>query len=339
MKPRVHIISTGGTIASKTASLTQTTGYGAKANASGEKEGVGLLAADLIAGIPGIEDLVDISAENIYTIPSSAAEPADVLALAKRVNEVLAGEEIDGVVITHGTDTLEETAFFLHLTVKSDKPVVVVGSMLPATVLSADGPLNLYNAVLTAAAPESRGKGVIVCMAGRLLSARDATKLSTFMTDAFRGIEYGALGSVAGGKVLYYYAPARPHTFEAEFDISEVEKLPDVEILYMYQGCPADGLRCAVERGADGIVVAGLGCGAIPPHVRAYYKALDKKPPLVRATRVPSGYLAGHGATPDDEYGTIPAGDFNPQKARILLQLALTKTEDLDELREIFQKY
>ena len=339
MKPHIHIISTGGTIASKTASLTQTTGYGAKANASGEKEGVGLLASDLIAGIPGIEELVDITAENIYTIPSSSVEPSDVLALSKRVNEVLKGEDIDGIVITHGTDTLEETAFFLHLTVKSDKPVVVVGSMLPATVLSADGPLNLYNAILAAASEESRGKGVLVVMAGRILSARDATKLSTFMTDAFRGIEYGALGSVCGGKVLYYYAPVRPHTYSTEFDVSKTDRLPDVEILYMYQGCSEDGLRCAAERGAEGVVIAGLGCGAVPPHVREYYRSLDKKPFMVRATRVPSGYLAGHGATPDNEYGTIPAGDFNPQKARILLQLALTRTRDLEEIRDIFQKY
>ncbi len=339
MKARIHIISTGGTIASKTVSVTQTTGYGAKPNASSEREGVGLLAADLIASVPGIEEIVDISAENIYTVPSSAVEPSNLLALAKRVNEVLASDEIDGVVITHGTDTLEETAFFLHLTVKSKKPVVIVGSMLPASVLSAGGPLNLYNAILAAASPESAGMGVIVSMAGRLLSARDAAKLSTYMTDAFRVMEYGALGSACGGKILYYYAPLRPHTHLSEFDISKVEKLPDVEILYMYQGCPDAGIRSAVERGVDGIVVAGLGCGAIPPHVRGYYKSLDHKPPLVRATRVPSGYLAGHGATPDDEYSTIPAGDFTPHKARILLQLALTKTKDLNEIREIFQKY
>ncbi|MBQ3921639.1 MAG: asparaginase [Firmicutes bacterium] len=338
-RPHIHIIGTGGTIATKAAYATQTTGYGRMSEQKNGATELDLLASDLIAGAPGIDEIAEITAETLYNIPSSAVDPCDVLKLARRVNEVLADEGTDGVVITHGTDTLEETAFFLNLTVKSRKPVVVVGSMIPAAALSADGPLNLYNATKVAADPESAGKGVLVCMLGEILSARDATKTSTFRVDSFKTLEYGTLGHIAGPKVRFYYAPVRPHTYQTEFDVSKIEELPKVEILYTYQGCPEDGIKNAVESGCDGIVVAGLGCGAIPPAVRAYYKELEKKPPLVRASRVPSGYLAAHSATPDDAYGTIPAGDFNPQKSRILLQLALTVTKDLDELRAIFQKY
>lgn len=337
MKPRIHIISTGGTIAAKTNSLTQTTGY--SASTEGKAEGIGLLADDLLQCVPGAEAFADISAENIFVLPSSSMTSESLLTLAKRVNTVLRDPAVDGVVITHGTDTMEETAFFLHMTVKSHKPVVVVGSMLPATVLSADGPLNLYQAISTAAAPESRGKGVLVCMGGRLLSARDVAKTSTFHLDAFQAAEYGELGHVVGDKVRYYYAPVRPHTVETEFQIDALPALPKVAIVCAWQGSDETLLRAAVESGCDGIVCAGLGCGAIPPSMREYYRNLPVKPPLVRGSRVWSGYVAGHGATPDAVYGTIPAGDFSVQKARLLLQLALTVTKDLSQLRSIFQRY
>lgn len=337
MKPHVHVVSTGGTIAAKTASSTQTVGYSA---AAGDRtEGIGLLADDLIRSVPGIENHADISAENIYTIPSSAMTSQSLLKLAKRINQILRDDSVDGVVVTHGTDTLEETAFFLHMVVKSEKPVVVVGSMLPATVLSADGPLNLYSAILTAADPQSRGKGVIVCMCSRLFCARDVSKTSTFRTDAFKTLEYGALGHVVGDMVRYYYAPVRPHTRDTEFDIDAVEELPRVEIVYTYQGCDESLLAAAVNSGCSGIVCAGLGSGAIPPAMREYYRQLEKKPPLVRGSRICSGYVAAHGATPDDVYDTIPAGDFTVNKARLLLQLALLKTTDKEQLREIFKRY
>ncbi len=334
-RPHVFVLATGGTIATRGSSPSETTGYPER---QGKKEGVGLLAEDLIASIPGIEERVRLSAESIFNVSSSSIEEGDLLRLAKRVNALLK-EDVYGIVITHGTDTLEETAFFLHLTVKSDKPVVVVGAMLPATAFSADGPLNLYHAILTAAKPESRGKGVLVCMCGRLLSARDAAKTSTFRMDAFKCMEYGALGHVVGGDVRYYYAPVRPHTASSEFYVEKLDALPRVEIVYTWQGCTKELLKAAVEGGADGIVCAGMGCGAIPPEPREYYRGLSKKPPLVRGTRVFSGYTAAHGATPDDVYGTIPAGDFTVQKARILLQLALTVTKDIKEIRAIFQKY
>ncbi len=337
MKPRIHVISTGGTIASRTISRTKTTGY--SANTEGKAEGVGLLADDLLQCVPGVEKYAEITAENIYTIPSSAMTSESLLALSKRVNAVLREDGVDGVVVTHGTDTMEETAFFLHLTVKSQKPVVIVGSMLPATVLSADGPLNLYNAILAAAAPESRGKGVLVCMCGRLLSARDAAKTSTFRLDAFKTLEYGTLGHVVGGNVRYYYAPTRLHTYQTEFNVEKLAALPRVEILYTYQSCDELLLKAAVESGCDGVVCAGLGSGAIPVKMREYYRQLEVKPPMVRGSRVWSGYVAEHGATPDDVYGTIPAGDFTVQKARVLLQLALTVTKDIGQLREMFQRY
>lgn len=337
MKPHIHIVSTGGTIAAKTASTTQTVGYSAAVG--NRAEGIGLLADDLIRSIPGIEKHADISAENIYTIPSSAMTSQSLLTLAQRINQVLRDNSVDGVVVTHGTDTLEETAFFLHMVVKSEKPVVVVGSMLPATVLSADGPINLYSAIVAAADPQSRGKGVIVCMCSRLFCARDVSKTSTFRTDAFKALEYGALGHVVGDLVRYCYAPSRPHTCDTEFDIDSVGALPRVEIVYAYQGCDETLLAAAVNSGCRGIVCAGLGSGAMPPTMREYYLKLKEKPPLVRGSRVFSGYVAPHGATPDDVYGTIPAGDFTVHKARLLLQLALLKTTDVEQIREIFKRY
>lgn len=328
--PHIHIIATGGTIAAHETSAMQTTGY------SGDNL---LLANELIRSIEGIEAHAEITAENIFSLPSSAMDEAHLLQLARRVNELLADPAVDGLVITHGTDTLEETAFFLYLTAKSPKPVVITGSMLPASAHSADGPGNLINAICTAASRESWGKGVIVCMCNRLLSARDAAKTSTYRLDTFKCLEYGTLGHVVGGDVRFYYAPVRPHGSQSQFDIQALAELPRVEIIMTHENCSEVLLKAAVESGCDGVVAAGMGSGAIPPRMRAYYKALEKKPFLVRASRVYSGYVAAHSATPDLEYDTICAGDFTPIKARLLLQLALTATSDLDEIRSIFQKY
>ena len=328
--PHIHIIATGGTIAAHEKSAMQTTGYSANDL---------LLANELIRSIKGIEAHAEITAENIFSLASSAMDEAHLLQLARRVNEVLADPTVDGLVITHGTDTLEETAFFLYLTVKSSKPVVITGSMLPASAHSADGPGNLINAICTAASREAWEKGVMVCMCNRLLSARDVAKTSTYRLDTFKCLEYGTLGHVIGEDVRFYYAPVRPHGSQSQFDVQALTELPRVEIIMTHENCSELLLKNVVESGCDGIVVAGMGSGAIPPRMREYYKALEKKPFLVRASRVYSGYVAAHSATPDQEYGTICAGDFTPIKARLLLQLALKVTSDLDEIRGIFQKY
>ena len=329
IKPHIAIVSTGGTIVSSGASDTQMTGYSIQ----------GLKVDDLIVAVPSLDKIAKITVHPVCNIPSSCINEAIWGQLCEVVQHLANNTNVDGIVITHGTDTMEETAFFLHMTVKSEKPVVITGSMFPSAVLSADGPVNLYDTVLAAASPQSWGMGVLVCMCGRLFSARDIVKTSTFRLDAFKVMEYGALGNVVGSEVHYYYKPVRPHTVNTEFDLQSIRELPKVEIIYTYQGCSEVLLKAAVESGADGVICAGMGSGAIPPDMRNYYRGLEKKPFLVRGTRAYSGYTARHSATPDDEFHTIPAGDFTVLKARILLQLGLTVTNDYESLKAIFQKY
>lgn len=329
-KPSVYIISTGGTIAAKPVSQTQTTSYSA----------MDFDANDLIDCIPGIRERFSLDAEQVFTVGSSALTDSHLLQLSRRTNELLAREDIDGIVITHGTDTMEETAFFLNLTVHSSKPVVLTGSMRPTTVLSADGPLNLLNAITVAAAPQSMGKGVIVCTNDQILPARDVTKTSTFRVDTFQCLEHGPLGSVFGSEVLYRYAPAAPHTLQSEFNVMDMTSLPRVEIVYTHISCGDFMLRAAMESGCDGIVLAGTGNGSLPPPIRDLCRSRgEDSPAIVRASRVPGGYVGISGVVPDDIHRTIPSCGFSPQKSRILLQLALTKTKDLNALREIFSRY
>ena len=330
MKPRVYVIATGGTIASKPISATEATGYSQLA----------FDAKDLIACLPGIEEQVQLQAQQLFAIDSSDMTDGHLLQLANRINAVLVDDSIDGVVVTHGTDTMEETAFFLNLTVHSHKPVVLTGAMRPTTVLSADGPMNLYNAILAAADPQSRNKGVMVCMNDQLLSGRDVIKTSTHRVDTFQCAEYGPLGTVISGKVRYSYASTRPHTMQSEFDISGLTELPKVEIVYTHISCEDAMLRAAMESGCDGVVLAGTGSGSAPEAIRKLCAARKEgQPVVVRASRVTGGYVCPSGLFDDEACNTVPAGDLPPHKARILLQLALTKTKDLAQLRKMFEKY
>ena len=329
MKPCVYVIATGGTIASKPVSGVQTTGYSE----------LGFDAEALIGCIPGIEEQVELKAQQLFSMDSSDMTDGRLLQLAQRINQVLQDDGVDGVVVTHGTDTMEETAFFLNLTVHSNKPVVLTGAMRPTTVLSADGPMNLYNAILAAADPQSKGKGVMVCMNDQLLSGRDVIKTSTHRVDAFGCAEYGCLGTVVGGKVRYGYAPLRLHTANSEFDVSGLTALPRVEIVYTHISCEDTMLRAAVESGCDGVVIAGTGSGSAPEAIRNFCKTHKGKLPMVRASRVMGGTICPSGLFADEACGTIPAGDLPPHKARILLQLALTKTKDMDQLCDMFSEY
>ena len=329
MKPCVYVIATGGTIASVPVSQVQATGYCQ----------IGFDADALIACIPGVEEQVELKAQQLFSIDSSDMTDEKLLQLANRINAVLEDDSVDGVVVTHGTDTMEETAFFLNLTVRSNKPVVLTGAMRPTTVLSADGPMNLYNAILAAADPQSRDKGVMVCMNDQLLSGRDVIKTSTHRVDTFECAEYGAMGTVVGGKVCYGYASTRPHTVSSEFDVSGLAVLPRVEIVYTHISCEDTMLRAAVESGCDGVVIAGTGSGSAPEAIRKLCMERKGALPVVRASRVTGGAVCPSGLFADEICGTIPAGDLPPHKARILLQLALTKTKDLGQLREMFQKY
>ena len=250
--------------------------------------------------------------------------------------------DVAGVVVTHGTNTLEETAYFLNLTVRSDKPVVLVGAMRPPTALSADGPLNLLNAVRTVLAPDARGKGVLIVLNDEINTARDGTKTNTYRVETFQAPELGWLGYIDADKVTFYRSPTRRHTAQSEFDLERVSTLPRVDILYCYIEPNPALIAAVVSSGAEGIVFAGTGAGFLSSSERdalAPVLALppDRRPVIVRSNRTGNGRVVPR--TEYDQLGLVPGDTLNPQKARILLMLALTRTRDLDEIRRIFNEY
>lgn len=327
---KIHIIATGGTIASKALSKTATIGY----------EPSTFDIKDLLLDIPSLEGKIDISAEQLLKKQSPDFTDEDVIKLAKRVQEVLCGD-IDGVVVTMGTDTMEEVAYFLNLTVRTSKPIVVTGAIRPAGLISTDGPLNMLNAIYVAASDESAGQGVLVAIDDLIICARDVVKSSSFKTDTFRGGYYGTIGTIRDGVVSYYQRSVKSHTKDSEFDITRINvPLPNVEIICMYQGCGDRLLIAALSCGVKGIVSSGFGGGAIHKDVLARYRERQGElPVLVRACGVPFGGCMGDYGHFDDEIGSIVSNDLSPKKARILLRLALTKTEDREELIRIFGTY
>lgn len=327
--PNIVVLATGGTIAGTAADVTQTTGYNPSV----------LLVQTLIESVPGVADIANISGEQFSQIASENMTMETYLALAKRVNTLLAFDTVDGIVITHGTDTLEETAYFLNLTVKSEKPVVLVGAMRPATAISADGPLNLYNAVTVAGAKNASGRGVMVCMSERILGARDAEKCHTFQTDAFEAGDMGLLGYVQGGRVEFYYRSEKLHTTQAEFDVSKLDSLPRVEIVYAYAGADAHILKNILQTKPDGLVFAATGNGSFSTPMRRQVLALDGSLPIVRSSRTGNGLVARNGEVNDDEYKTAAANNLSPQKARILLTLALTVSKNIEDIQRIMDLY
>ena len=331
--PRVWVLATGGTIAGTGASPTDLSNYRA-----------GTLAGQaLVDAVPQIRQIADVTVEQVANVVSSDITLDIWLKLARRINQILADDPaVAGVVVTHGTNTLEETAYFLNLTVKSDRPVVLVGSMRPATAISADGPLNLLNAVRTAIARDARGKGALVVMNDEINGARDVTKTNTYRVETFRSPELGALGYVDEDKVAFYRASTRRHTADSEFDVSTLTALPKVEIVYSYVEADTAMIDAVVARNAKGLVLAGTGAGALTKFEKATVTALSKlpataRPVIVRSSRVGNGRVLGR---PEfDDIGTLPADNLNPQKARILLMLALTKTTDPQEIRRMFDQY
>lgn len=327
-KSRIAILGTGGTIAGFIDSTIATTGYTA-----------GAIDIDvLIKAVPQIRDLADISWEQIANIDSSNMCDEIWLRLAKKIAKLFA-EGIDGVVITHGTDTMEETAYFLNLTIKSDKPVVLVGAMRPSTAISADGPKNLYNAVALVANKEAKNKGVMVAINDKILSARGVVKTHSLNVDAFSSPDFGDLGYIVDGKVFFYNNVTKAHTKNAPFDVSKLTSLPKVDILYSYSN---DGSGVAAkalfEHGTKGIVVAGSGAGSIHKNQKDVLKELLKKGlKVVVSSRVVAGCVTVSDS--DEKLGFISAEDLNPQKARVLLMLALTKTSDPKKIQEYFLKY
>jgi L-asparaginase len=327
--PLVVVLSTGGTIAGRGGSTTSLTEYKAGS----------ILGSELVDAVPEIKQYAQVRVEQIVNIGSTNINTAVWLKLAARINQIFSEEpKVAGVVITHGTNTLEETAYFLHLTVKHNRPVVLVGSQRPATAISADGPLNLLNAIRVAGAREARGKGALVVMNDEINGARDVTKSNTYRVEAFRSGELGFLGYVDADAVSFYRASTKRHSAQSEFDVSKLSSLPQVDILYAYAEPSLDLIKAL--GGAGGLVFAGTGAGGLSDHERAVIKTLgpiDTRPVIVRASRTGNGRVI-----PRKDYdaeGMVPGDNLNPQKARILLMLALTKTRDLTEIRRMFREY
>jgi L-asparaginase len=329
--PLVWIFSTGGTIAGSGTSSTDFSNYVA-GSITGEV---------LVASVPQLAEIANIKVEQVVNVNSSNLTTANLLKLSQRINETLDDPKVAGVVVTHGTNTLEETAYFLNLTVKSDRPVVIVGAMRPSTAISADGPLNLLNAVRVATSPEAHGKGALIVLNDEINAAREATKTNTFRVETFRAPDFGFLGYVDEDKVAFYRASTKRHTRNSEFDISGLKELPVVDVLYSYIEPNAVAISALVNAGSQGIVFAGTGGGEISNNEKAAVAALSdtdgRKPVLVRASRAGSGRVIR--TTVYDKMGLIPADNLNPQKARILLMLALTRTTDPSEIRRMFAEY
>jgi L-asparaginase len=328
--PNIVILATGGTIAGTGKSSTTTVGY----------QAAKVPVQALIDAVPELKKISNPRGEQVLQLASQNITNDDWLKLVKRVNELEQQQDVDGIVITHGTDTMEETAYFLDLAVKGTKPVVLVGSMRPSTALSADGPLNLYDAVLLAGSKDAIGKGILVCLNDQINSARDVTKTNTFSTDTFKTPDLGFLGYIQGDRVVFYRAPIRKHTAETEFDISKVDKLPIVEIAYGYEDVSRTVVDALAAAKVDGIVYAGVGDGN-PNKINeeALADARNKGILIVRSARVGNGIIARNNEVDDDKRDFIASDNLNPQKARILLMLALTKTKDTKEIQQMFFTY
>jgi L-asparaginase len=328
-KPHTSLVATGGTIA------------GAQASSAEHGYTAGAFTVDvLIKAVPGLGDVADITGEQLVKIGSQDMSDAVWLKLAKRVGELLRADDVDGVVITHGTDTMEETSYFLDLVLKSDKPVVLVGSMRPATAISADGPMNLYNAVAVAADPGAKGRGVLVVLNDQIHAARDVYKTNTTQVDTFKSPDRGPAGLVDTGHASFFEAPAGRHTVRSEFSVDGVDSLPRVDIVYAYANMGRELIDAAVNAGAKGLVVAGVGNGNMTAEaLDALSDARKKGIVVVRSTRLPSGVVTRNAEVDDDKLGFVASEELKPSKARVLLKLALTKTSDPAQVQRLFQEY
>lgn len=327
--PNIVILATGGTIAGAAATGTQA-GYTSGA----------VTIDSMIAAVPGIKEIANIRGEQISNVGSQDMSFNIMLTLAKRINELLVTPQVDGIVVTHGTDTMEETAFFLNLVVKSDKPVVLVGSMRPSTAVSADGPLNLYDAVAVAADPNAKELGVLVVMNDWIHGAHSVTKTSTTAVQTFMSPLRGLVGVSAYGTNDYYNRPHWKHTTGSEFDVTNVTALPRVDIIYACADMSPDLIDAAVANGAKGIVIAGVGNGNMNKvALEAAERAAKKGVVIVRGSRVPTGTVGRNVEVNDDDLGFVASDELNPQKARILLMLALLKPRTTVEIQQLFVTY
>jgi L-asparaginase len=330
-KPLIHVIGTGGTIAGIGPDRLDYTQYAEL----GKKFSI----EQSLDRISEINALADIQSEDMISVGSPAIGPKEWLQLSKRINTVLNSTNVDGVVVTHGTATLEETAYFLHLTVKSKKPVVITGAMRPPTAFGTDADLNLIDAVRVAASPHATDKGVVTVLNNEIHCARDVYKANTLRVETFRANELGFLGySDSDGEVLFYRSPLRKHTYATDFDVETLTELPRVDIVYAYAGSDNLLIDAVRQNKSDGMVLTGFGSGTLPPiMLKTGAETTQEGIPVVLASRSTAGRIV---ITPRiTKLGFLVADNLHPQKARILLMLGLTITKDHDILQELFMVY
>ncbi len=330
-KPNIVILATGGTIAGAGADVVNSATYQA-AKLSVEK---------LIIGVPQLGNIAKVRGEQVLQISSQNFTNDNLMKLGKRVAALVKQDDVDGIVITHGTDTLEETAYFLNLVIPSEKPIVVVGAMRPSTSMSADGALNLYNAVVVASSKDARGKGVLVTMNDEINSGRDVAKSINIKTDAFKS-PWGALGMVVEGKNYWFRLPAKRHTANSEFNIDKFDSLPRVDVAYAGGNVSDTAYLALAEAGAKAVIHVGPGNGSLSDAIiPALQKMRSKGVHVIRSSHVNAGgfVLRNSDDKIDDDYDLVAGHDHNPQKARILASVALTRTNDTKELQRIFWEY
>ncbi len=325
-KPKIVILATGGTIAGAQANPES---YGYK---SGE-----FSVNDLIKAVPGIDKLARIEGEQVANIGSQDMNNEVWLKLAKRVNEVAKRDDVAGIVITHGTDTMEETSYFIDLVSKTDKPIVFVGSMRPATAVSADGPGNLYSAVAVAADPKAIGHGAMVVLNDSIQDARYVTKTNTTNVETFRSLNRGPIGLIDTGKIKWFDITGEKPIHRSKFDIADRKDLPRVDIIYAHSNMSPDLINSAIKNGAKGLVIAGVGDGNMSQAaIDTLAKAAKNGIAVVRSTRVSEGLVLRNNEVNDDKEGFVASSEFTPPKARVLLQLALTQTKDPKKIQSLF---
>lgn len=326
-KKRIAIVATGGTIA----------GAG-QVGKSLEYRAGEISVSAIIDTIPNIRDLADLECHQLFSLDSNEMDPQRWVKLARVINELLDRLDIDGCVVTHGTDTLDETSYFLNLTISSDKPVVLTGAMRPATATSADGPFNLYQAVALAASPRAVGQGVMALFSSTIYSGRDIEKINNFRVDAFDHKDFGCLGFMQDEEVYFYSRVYRKHTHESVFSGELPDILPKVAVACFYAGADP-GILYHLSEENEGIVIAGTGSGNYSEEWLCAINDLSRKGTVfVRASRVNMGIVFEDDIF-DPDHVCIASNTLSAQKARVLLMLCLTKTGDIETIKSIFEEY
>lgn len=330
--PRVALIITGGTIDSVGKDRLDLAWY----IEAGKRLGTG----ELLGQLPELKTIAHVEEVPFRRLPSHALVDKDWFDMVRTIHSIFDENKADGIVITHGTNTIEETAYFLNLTLKTDKPVIVVGAMRPSSAISADGYLNLVNAVKVAADPHSRGRGAMLVMNDTIYSGRDVTKNATYRVQAFQSRDLGPLGFAdADGSVVYYHQTVKKHTENTEFDVRNLQSLPRVDVVVSYVGADGNMIEAAAAVGAKGIVSAGTGAGRPTPAEDEAFDRVYKEKGVIMClcSRVASGRVVRSPGLA--KRGFVAGDNLQPWKARLLLALALTKTNNADEIQRMFDTY